>query len=145
MNLTRREFVAGLTASCLLCGCAAEEKKPADPAKPSDPPPADLKPGELVDVPSAIRAPGDQAKVTLAAGTIVLLWKDEIGFHATAGRCTHRGSEIYYDPDRKDIACPEHKSRFYTDGSVEKGPAKVALETFTVTEEDGRLRIAPKG
>lgn len=137
MDLSRREFVAGVAASCFLCGCASEEKQPANSS-------TDGKPGELVDIPGGVHAPGDQAKVTLAGGFSVLVWKDEIGWHGTQGRCTHRDSEIFYDPDRKDIACPEHKSRFYTDGAVEKGPAKVALKAFTVTEEGGRLRIAPK-
>lgn len=140
MEMSRREFVAGLSASCFLCGCAgpAKEKEPEKKAPVAEPA------GELVDLPSAIRAPGDQAKVTLADGTLVLVWKDEIGFHATEARCTHRRGELFYDRERNDIWCNEHGSRFYVDGAVEKPPAKVALRTFGVATEGERLRITLK-
>ena len=140
MQVSRREFVAGLTASCFLCGCGSGEKAPDPPASGG----AENAGGELVDLPAEIRAPGDQAKVTLASGAIVLVWKDRVGFHATEARCTHRRGELFYDKERNDIWCTEHGSRFYVDGAVEKPPAKVALKTFTVSQEGEKLRLTPR-
>ncbi|KAF0245667.1 MAG: Rieske Fe-S [Planctomycetota bacterium] len=147
MDLSRREFVAGLTASCFLCGCSSEEKtqEPANP--PSDQPAGggtEKPPGELVETPAAIRAPGDQARVTLASGAIVLIWKDQVGLHATEGRCTHKRGQLFYDKDRNDIWCEEHGSRFFVDGAVEKPPAKAPLKRYDVGIEGEKLRITPR-
>lgn len=139
MAPTRRDFLKGIAASCALGGCASPGKP--EPAGASGAPPP---PGELVDFPADLRAPGGQAKATLSDGSVVLLWNDEAGLHAVAGRCTHKGGELFYDPERADIACPEHKSRFYPDGAVQRGPAQTALARYTVAEEGGRLRIAPR-
>ncbi len=150
MELTRREFVAGLSASCFVCGCggkASESEKPPVVAAEVDPSPVAESPkpeGELVELPCPLRAPGDQGRVTLADSTIVLVWRDRIGLHAIEGRCTHRRGQLFYDKDRNDIWCEEHGSRFFIDGAVAKPPAKVALKKYGVVEEGERLRITPR-
>ena len=149
MDMSRREFVAGLGASCFLCGCAGrakEEKEQPVSHEPDSPPTGgNLKSeGELVDLPCPIRAPGDQGRVTLADGAIVLVWCDQIGLHAIEGRCTHRRGQLFYDKDRNDIWCEEHGSRFFVDGAVSKPPAKVALKAYGVAMEGEQLRITPK-
>jgi nitrite reductase/ring-hydroxylating ferredoxin subunit len=153
MDLTRREFVAGITASCLLCGCSSSEKSPQSGGTQGEPqsapPPAAENPaprpaGTAVPMPPGLNAPGDQAKVMLPGEGQVLVWKDQVGFHGVAARCTHRGSQVFYDKDRNDIRCPEHGSRFFVDGAVENGPAKMALKAYKVEVEGESLRLSPK-
>jgi nitrite reductase/ring-hydroxylating ferredoxin subunit len=156
MDITRREFVAGLAAGSFLCGCGGtakekeeekEQEKEQPPATPAEPPPATgttKTEGELVAIPAGISAPGDQAKVTLASGLILLVWKDQVGFHATEARCTHRRGELFYDKEHNDIWCNEHGSRFYVDGAVAKPPAKVALKAYSVEMQGDQLLITPR-
>jgi nitrite reductase/ring-hydroxylating ferredoxin subunit len=49
------------------------------------------------------------------------------GFHALSSVCTHLGCITRYQPDRTQIACPCHGSRFALDGEVQAGPAPRAL------------------
>lgn len=146
MDLTRRQFVSGIAASCLCCGCGHEEKSPdggpPPGGTPPSPPSGGAAAGELVDMPPACRAPGGFQQVKLADERTVLVWRDQAGLHGLEGRCTHRKGVLLYDADRNDIRCPEHGSRFYVDGAVEKGPAKIALRRYDVSEESGKLRIA---
>ena len=89
MDMTRRDFVAGLAASCILCGCTAggkpDEHREGGDGTQSAPPPTGPR-GELIDIPADIYAPGDQAKVKLTGGALVLLWKDQVGFHGLDAR-----------------------------------------------------------
>ncbi|MCE9581438.1 MAG: Rieske (2Fe-2S) protein [Planctomycetes bacterium] len=147
MDISRREFVAGLTASCLLCGCTSEEKAPQSAPATADPqssPAPKAAEGELIAIPADCLAPGDQAHLTLPSGLMILLWKDQVGYHAVEGRCTHRRGELNYDREHNDIFCKEHGSRFFVDGAVEKPPAKVALKSYTVSIEGENLRIAER-
>lgn len=147
MDLSRREFVAGLTASCLLCGCAGEEKASQCGESRGDPQPSPAPKsaeGVVIAIPEGCRAPGDEAHLALPGGEFVLLWKDEVGYHAVEGRCTHRRGELNYDREHNDIFCKEHGSRFFVDGAVEKPPAKVALRTWSVTVEGENLRLVER-
>jgi cytochrome b6-f complex iron-sulfur subunit len=49
------------------------------------------------------------------------------GFRALSSVCTHLGCITRYQPDRGQIACPCHGSRFALDGEVVAGPAPRSL------------------
>jgi Rieske Fe-S protein len=39
------------------------------------------------------------------------------------GKCPHSGGPILYDPDKDDLFCPWHNSRFNVKGKYKSGPA----------------------
>lgn len=153
MDITRRQFVAGLTASCLLCGCQGEQKTnpesgsppPEKATPPPGPPPAEPAPETfVVDIPAGVRAPGSWERASAKSGETFLVWKDQVGFHAVEGRCTHRKGALEYDAAKNDIHCPEHHSRFYVDGQVEVGPAKLPLKAYAVEVQGETLKLTRK-
>lgn len=68
---------------------------------------------------------------------------------ATAGLCTHARAHLADGFVQGHlIECPKHNGRFdFTDGSPQRQPACVALQTFPVREHDGKifLRLTPAG
>lgn len=150
MTLTRREFVGGLASACLLCGCrSGESPLPATPPA-ADPPPAeppatpDPAPSPsawTIDIPDGCHALDGQAKISLEGAGDILVWRDRAGYHAIEATCTHRGGEVFYDPEARLIWCSSHGSKFFFDGSVACGPATEPLAAFRVTESGGRLEV----
>ena len=39
------------------------------------------------------------------------------------GKCPHSGGPIVYDPNKDDLFCSWHNSRFKLDGKYKSGPA----------------------
>lgn len=62
-------------------------------------------------------------------------------FIALSSKCTHRGCKVKFDKELNHFKCPCHKSEFGTDGEVVKGPAKKALQKYTVTIEGNTLTV----
>ncbi len=54
-------------------------------------------------------------------------------FVALSKACTHQGTTVTFQNASKDILCPNHKSEFKLDGSVQKGPAASPLTVFKTT------------
>lgn len=52
--------------------------------------------------------------------------------------CTHAGCNVAWVQDQKAFVCPCHDSKFASDGSVQEGPAKKPLATYTA-KFDGDL------
>jgi len=134
MSLSRREFIAGAAA----CACALNGGCTAVNAAPMFDAGADnsvLLPKELAEV-------GSQVKIKLPPGdTIVLVWKTKGGYNGVSIRCTHRGSEVSYNPKEDRLECPSHGSKYKTDGSVLEGPALKGLRPYVVDLQGDRLRI----
>ncbi len=63
------------------------------------------------------------------------------GFHATDGVCTHGNAHLADGLVKGTlIECPKHNGRFdIRDGSPQRRPACVALNTYAVRESDGKL------
>ena len=77
--------------------------------------------------PLASLAPGEGRIVDLD-GRKVAAYRDESGeVLALDPICTHIRCVVKFDPDAREWACPCHGSRFATDGSVVRGPAKRPL------------------
>ena len=58
------------------------------------------------------------------------------GFRALSSVCTHLGCITRYQPDRDQIACPCHGSRFAMDGEVVAGPAPRPLRWLKMALSD---------
>ena len=101
---------------------------------------SEVKPNELLvkmsDFP-ALATVGGFVTLDTTAGKIVVARVDDQKFVAVGAVCTHKGGPIEYNATEKLFFCPWHKSKFAPDGTVVKGPAKIALphyveETATV-------------
>ena len=88
---------------------------------------------ELVVKPSdypALAKVGGFVRLDTKVGKITIARVSETEFSAVGAVCTHKGGPIEYSADDKQFFCPWHKSKFALDGSVIKGPAKVALPSY---------------
>lgn len=135
MDLTRREFLAGMAATCAFCGCSS--------VPPLPPPKYALGEDGTVEIPPECRAAGGQARVGLGGGEQALVWRDDAGLHAAGAACTHRGGEIVYDAEQRDLHCPTHGARFRTDGTCKD--AELALRPLTIYDVEvagDRMRIS---
>lgn len=66
-------------------------------------------------------------------GDVIVARTNAGTYVALAKACTHEGTAINFRPAQNDFLCPNHGSEFSTSGSVENGPATLALKTYTVT------------
>jgi Rieske Fe-S protein len=133
MGLSRREFIAG--AAACVCGinggCSAVNPAPLYEAG------AD----HTVPLPKELTEVGSQVKVRLPGDTVILVWKTKGGFNAVSIKCMHRGSEVHYNVKADSIDCPQHGSRYKTDGSILEGPTEKPLRSYAVDLQGDRLRI----
>jgi nitrite reductase/ring-hydroxylating ferredoxin subunit len=92
-------------------------------------------------------APGESMKLSAqdAGGVAVALYRNDEGeLHATADTCTHEEWSLGEDSDLEgnEVTCPLHMARFdITTGEALCFPATVALQTFEVVVEDGRVYV----
>jgi cytochrome b6-f complex iron-sulfur subunit len=63
------------------------------------------------------------------------------GFLALSRRCTHLGCTVPWDPQKGQFACPCHASVFDIRGDVIQSPAPRALDIFTVSIENNRVKV----
>jgi nitrite reductase/ring-hydroxylating ferredoxin subunit len=94
----------------------------------------ELGPGESMTVPAAE-----------SGGVAVALYRNDDGdLFATADTCTHEEWSLGGDSDLEgnEIVCPLHMARFdIRSGEALCFPATVALQTFEVVVEDGRIYV----
>jgi nitrite reductase/ring-hydroxylating ferredoxin subunit len=94
----------------------------------------DLGPAESMTVP-----PGDDGGVAIA------LYRNEEGvYFATADTCTHEDWSLGEDSDLEgnEVVCPLHLARFdITSGAALCFPATVALKTFGVVVDEGKIYV----
>ena len=105
----------------------------APPAAPNAAPAPNAKNYELVVKPSdhpELAKVGGFVMLDTNVGKITVARVSETQFAAVGAVCTHKGGPIEYNADEKQFFCPWHKSQFALDGSVLKGPAKVALPNY---------------
>jgi cytochrome b6-f complex iron-sulfur subunit len=74
-------------------------------------------------------------------GRFFLIRSHDGGFLAVYKRCTHLGCSVTWERDKSRFFCPCHASSFDIHGDVENPPAPRALDTFSLTIEDGQLII----
>jgi cytochrome b6-f complex iron-sulfur subunit len=74
-------------------------------------------------------------------GRFFLIRSEDGGFLAVYRKCTHLGCAVSWEASENQFVCPCHGSNFDTHGDVENPPAPRALDTFTVTIEDGQVLV----
>jgi nitrite reductase/ring-hydroxylating ferredoxin subunit len=86
--------------------------------------------------------PGQARRVTVG-GEPVAVYNVGGSYYATQDKCTHAGGPLSEgDLTGKQIVCPWHASCFdVTNGAVECGPAKLPLRTYSVSAENGVVRV----
>jgi nitrite reductase/ring-hydroxylating ferredoxin subunit/uncharacterized membrane protein len=104
-------------------------------------PSARLQEGQAADVGAADELQTNQMKLLRIGGRRVAIGRTERGLVAFDDRCTHRGGPL---ADGVLIAgvvqCPWHGSQFDVHtGAVKHGPAEDRIQTYEITERDGRL------
>ncbi|HWU22116.1 MAG TPA: non-heme iron oxygenase ferredoxin subunit [Nocardioides sp.] len=92
-------------------------------------------------------APGESMTVPADADDSVdiALYRNDAGeYYATADTCTHEDWSLGEDSDLEgnEVVCPLHLARFdITTGAALCFPATIALATFEVVCEDGKVYV----
>ncbi|MEI6607015.1 MAG: fatty acid desaturase [Verrucomicrobiota bacterium] len=90
---------------------------------------------------AALLGPGEVIRFDHGDQTYAIYQTDDGLYHATTGTCTH-GKTHLADGLLKGhlIECPKHNGRFdVTDGSPQRAPVCVALQTYPLEKRDDRL------
>jgi len=83
-------------------------------------------------------------KVVVNEKEKIFVFRNEAGFFAMSGKCTHFGCLVARG-DKGIYDCPCHKSKYDELGRVVKGPAKNDLEWYQVKVENGKVFVNVKG
>jgi nitrite reductase/ring-hydroxylating ferredoxin subunit len=85
----------------------------------------------------------NQMKLIRLKDKRIVLGKTENGYVAFDDRCTHRGGSLAGGAMIcGTVQCPWHGSQFnVTTGEVKAGPAKEAINTYTVNELNGKVLL----
>ena len=72
---------------------------------------------------------------------IVQQVEDATKVQAFSSVCSHRGCNVGWQVNDKDISCACHGSRFSASGEVTVGPAETPLQTYVTKVESDRILI----
>ncbi len=99
--------------------------------------------GGEADVAAADELQPDQMKLLRIGDRRLVLGRTDRGYVAFDDRCTHKGGPLSDGVLACDtVQCPWHGSQFKVgDGTVRRGPAEQSIQTYPVTERDGRVWI----
>jgi cytochrome b6-f complex iron-sulfur subunit len=136
--MDRKEFLATLgfgTAAvvCAYClnGCSS--------ANPVDAPPTN------VDFTLDLTASANAALKTIGGyiynDRIIIAHINDGSYVALSQTCTHQGGTVQYVTNGNDFYCPNHGSRYATNGSVINGPATKSLQKYNTTLNGTSLRV----
>lgn len=94
-----------------------------------------------VDVGAATDLAPDQMKLLRIGSRRVVLARTDRGYVAFEDRCTHRGGPLADGVLAGSVVqCPWHGSQFdVRTGEVKRGPAEERIQTFEVSEREGRV------
>lgn len=96
-----------------------------------------------LDEKSPLSKVGGSQTVETKNGKVVIARTGASSFAAVSAVCTHKGGPLGYDETSKLFVCPNHGSKFGTDGSNAGGPAKTPAKSFP-TASAIVLTVAPK-
>ena len=136
---TRRALLGGIGLALVGCKINLDEapELPADafvaPPDSNEPPVEGCESGTYcIDLTRPSAAPlttvGGAMKIATELGNLLVIRASQSEFVVTSGTCTHRNCGVGWTG--AIIRCPCHGSEFRLDGSVQKGPATRALETY---------------
>jgi nitrite reductase/ring-hydroxylating ferredoxin subunit len=152
--MRRREFLklAGATAVCACTGgvgvggCSSA----GVPSAPLAPEGSYRRAGERVILSltavDELQAVGGAVRLALGDDEdsevkILLVHPEDDVYRAFANRCTHRGKELNYLHEEKELRCRSRKARFDVEGHVIKGPAEGPLLVYPSRREGDELVI----
>lgn len=136
--MNRREFISlvGVSASVSVAACNSQSAETVASDARSD--------GfEVVGTVSALDKTGQLLNEDLAAGKALVI-RDPANANqviAVNPTCTHAGCNVAWVQDQKAFVCPCHDSKFASNGSVQKGPAKKPLATYTAKFEGDSVLV----
>lgn len=107
---------------------------------------ADTGPADWTDV-GADDLPAGRPVLRQAAGTPVLLVRDEAGVQGLVDRCAHQSGPLHEGALADGcVTCPWHGSVFrLSDGAVQHGPSVHPQPALDVRSQDGRLQVRLRG
>jgi cytochrome b6-f complex iron-sulfur subunit len=76
---------------------------------------------------------GGSIYVQAAGDRLIVVRVSDTQVDALSSICTHAGCTVNYSTTRMNLGCPCHGSQFNLNGSVARGPAAIALKTYTAT------------
>lgn len=92
-----------------------------------------------------LREVGGWGVVTLLEKPVLLVRDSATSVRAVSAVCTHKRTNVEYDPAAKRIECPKHGSRYDLEGAVLKGPSKKALPAYKATLSGERVTVELPG
>lgn len=135
MDISRRHFFFASAA----CACAIATGCVSNPA-----PTFDAGVDHSIQLPAALSEPGSQIKVRLPnVADPVLIVRTKVGFNGTQGICSSSNrTELQYMAEEGVIKCLGCGAHFKLDGSVIKGPARIApLKSYAIDLQGDKLKI----
>lgn len=149
--MKRDEFLNlfGFGAAMLLTGCLGSCGGKTDNPPPASGPGTTPGPGQgSVDFTLDTAAPANARLHDPAFGYVydatgrVIVAKTAAGSYvALSAACTHQGTTVEYQSGVANFFCPNHGSRFGTNGAVLNGPASSALRSYQVAQTGTVLRV----
>jgi nitrite reductase/ring-hydroxylating ferredoxin subunit len=99
--------------------------------------------GEHIVVAKCDELKAGQMKLLHVNDRRIVLARTDEGYCAFDDRCTHRGGPLSDGVLAcKTVTCPWHGSQFdVTNGSLKAGPAEEKINTWTVEESGGEVRL----
>jgi Rieske Fe-S protein len=84
--------------------------------------------------PAAELTPGQGRVLETDQGKLAVYRDDAGQLRALSPTCTHLGCVVEFNDAERTWDCPCHGSRFDTDGTVIRGPARKPLEPRTISD-----------
>ena len=76
---------------------------------------------------------GGSAVIRAGGATIIIVRTGDATVSALSDICTHESCNVDYSPSSMLLVCPCHGSEFRLTGAVARGPARIALRSYTAT------------
>ena len=87
-------------------------------------------------------------RVALKSGAVLFITRtSDTDFTAVSAKCTHRGCEVGWNKDGKDLECPCHGAAFQTDGKNIHGTKRSpdnklgSLQAVPARQKDGQVEV----
>ena len=83
------------------------------------------------------------SKKVVIGGTALMVVRTPKEYKAYSAVCTHLGCIVFWDSERRQIACPCHAGTFDLEGRVIAGPPPAPLPLHEVRVMNGKIFVKP--